>query len=351
MRRNTILVSILVIVLCSGLFAFLSLRSELPQDQGIGNPSSPAVALLKTIPVPPVEQRFDHLSIDLKTDRLFVSATGNNSIYVIDLSTDKISNIIDGLNDPEGILFIPGLDELIVGNQGNGVVDFFNGSSFGLIKSIKVGSIADNIQYDALTNTVYVGYGNDTVSGLAVINASSNTQIGNIALNDGHPEAFQIDANNSRIYVDDPATVSIDVINMQDNSLIEKWQLLNPPDYYPDTMALDQKDHLLFVGSQNPSVMVVYDTNTGKAVANMTINSIVDDTYYDSVHKLILASCGGGYVDVIKQQNIDSYQMIETLPTGFFAKTSLFVPQLNEYFVAAPQTDNSSARIYVYSVS
>jgi hypothetical protein len=45
--------------------------------------------LEKTIELPDVQGRIDHLSIDVKGQRLFVSALGNNTVEIIDLKAGK----------------------------------------------------------------------------------------------------------------------------------------------------------------------------------------------------------------------------------------------------------------------
>ena len=47
--------------------------------------ASEPLKLETTIPMTDVQGRIDHLSIDLKGQRLFVAALGNNSLEVIDL--------------------------------------------------------------------------------------------------------------------------------------------------------------------------------------------------------------------------------------------------------------------------
>ena len=47
--------------------------------------------LEKTIELPDVQGRIDHLSIDLKGERLFVAALGNNTVEVIDIKGGKTS--------------------------------------------------------------------------------------------------------------------------------------------------------------------------------------------------------------------------------------------------------------------
>jgi hypothetical protein len=52
--------------------------------------STPPLSLNRTIPLTGVTGKFDHLAIDTAGNRLFIAATGNHSVEVIDLKTDKV---------------------------------------------------------------------------------------------------------------------------------------------------------------------------------------------------------------------------------------------------------------------
>ena len=65
------------------------------------------VKLEKTIPLPKVDGRIDHLAVDLAGKRLFVAALGNNTVEVIDISGLRVIKSIAGLHEPQGIRFLP----------------------------------------------------------------------------------------------------------------------------------------------------------------------------------------------------------------------------------------------------
>src|SRR5579862_7187160 len=62
--------------------------------------SSPPLIADKEIPLPGVEGRIDHLSVDVKGQRLFVSALGNGTVEVIDLHAGRVLREIKGLEEP-----------------------------------------------------------------------------------------------------------------------------------------------------------------------------------------------------------------------------------------------------------
>src|SRR5436305_13330742 len=76
--------------------------------------------LEKTIELPDVQGRIDHMSIDVKGERLFVSALGNNTVEVIDVKAGKRVTTIRGLQEPQGALYVPGADRLYVANDKEG---------------------------------------------------------------------------------------------------------------------------------------------------------------------------------------------------------------------------------------
>src|SRR5215471_17441630 len=71
-----------------------------------GQARSP-LKLIQTIPLTGVEGRIDHLAFDVKGQRLFVAALGNNTLEVVDVAEAKRAHAITGLKEPQGIRFAP----------------------------------------------------------------------------------------------------------------------------------------------------------------------------------------------------------------------------------------------------
>src|SRR5262245_31971532 len=105
-----------------------------------GGDSSP-LKLVTNIPLPGVEGRFDHFSLDAKGQRLFVAALGNNTVEVIDLAAGKRSQSITGVRKPQGVLCLPELNRLCVACGEDGTLRIFELSTLKPLKSI--GSLPD----------------------------------------------------------------------------------------------------------------------------------------------------------------------------------------------------------------
>ena len=59
--------------------------------------------LIQTIPLRNVEGRIDHMAVDVKGERLFIAALGNNTVEIVDLRAGKHMETITGLHEPQGV--------------------------------------------------------------------------------------------------------------------------------------------------------------------------------------------------------------------------------------------------------
>jgi YVTN family beta-propeller protein len=150
--------------------------------------ASQPLRLQKTIKLPDVQGRIDHMSINAKRGGLFVSALGNNTVEVIDTKAGKRVNTIPGLQEPQGVLYVPAVDRRYVANAKDGIVRIFDGSSYAPLKTLDYGDDADNLRYDSDHKAIWVGCGNGA---LAEIDEQGN-KAGEIKL-DAHPESFQLE--------------------------------------------------------------------------------------------------------------------------------------------------------------
>jgi len=300
--------------------------------------------LIQTIPLQSVQGRIDHLSVDLKGQRLFVAALGNNSVEVLDIGAGKLIHSISSLSEPQSALFIPALNKIYVTNGGNGLCQIFDGDSFAEFGRVELSGDADNIRYDSNSASVVVGYGD---GGLSFFDAGSGKAASSIKL-DGHPESFQLESSDSRIFVNIPSANQVAVVDSQKQKVITTWPLTDGTDNYP--MALDESQHRLFVGFRVPARLNVFDTETGKSVASLDSAGDVDDIFYDAAHKLIFVIGGEGYIDIFSQQDADHYQLLTRIPTAPGARTGLWVPELNRLYIAVPHRGSQEAAIQIFEL-
>jgi DNA-binding beta-propeller fold protein YncE len=311
---------------------------------GAAGVSPRVLRLVQTIPMPDVSGRIDHLALDEEGHRLFVAALGNNTIEVLDLRASRRVRTITGLHEPQDVRFIPTQNRLFATNGESGACSIFDSHTYRQVNSVDGFEDADNMRYDSRANRVYVGYGS---GGVAALESTSGKETGTVRLA-GHPESFQLERNGTRIFVNVPDAGQIQVVDRNNMSVISNWAVTGAGSNFP--MALDEANHRLFVGCRRPARLLIYDTTSGKSVASIAIDDDADDLFYDGLHNRVYASCGAGFLDIIDQKDADHYVVASREPTADGARTSLFVPERNLLYVAAPCRGQRNAEIMVYAV-
>src|SRR6516164_10468827 len=115
----------------------VTLLAAVPFVVALRGPESNALRQVQTIPLPNVEGRIDHMSVDVQTQRLFVAALGNNTVEVLDLRAGKRITSITGLREPQGVSFVARENKLFVANGDDGTCRIFDDSSFKLLQDRK----------------------------------------------------------------------------------------------------------------------------------------------------------------------------------------------------------------------
>jgi DNA-binding beta-propeller fold protein YncE len=264
---------------------------------------------------------------------------------VVSLPEGKVLHSIKGLDEPQGVCYIPQTKEIFVANGGTGDCYFYSAGNYKKIATVHLSSDADDVRYDSTAQKIYVAYGS---GGIAIIDAKSHDEVGNIKL-PPHPEGFQIDKRNGFIYVNLPKSGVIGVVATSKLKLINELNKNYRQGNFP--MALDSVEGKLFIGYRHPATLVVMDTKSGKRVAVLELTNDTDDLFYDEKNNRVYASCGGGYVNIFKLQDAGHYKQIAAVPTRKGARTSLLIPELKVFLVCEPSVISHEADLIVYRIT
>jgi DNA-binding beta-propeller fold protein YncE len=307
--------------------------------------------LVQTIPMPNVKGRMDHLGVDIKGKRLFAAALDNNTVEVIDLKAGKRVQSIPGQSKPQGIFYSTDFKRLFVANGNDGTCKIYSGDKFTLIDNLSLGINPNHMGYDPATKYLYVGIGipDSEAGALATVDTHSNKHIGDIRT-DTRPGGIKIEKSGPRIFVTLRGLPKAGVLDRRKREEITTWPLTGVPSVV--ALAFDEPHHRLFGGSRNPPVLIVFDTESGKQITQLEGVAGIDDLWYDGVHKRIYASGGrdsdAGFAFVYQQGDADHYELSAKVPTRVNAQTSIWVPQLNRYYVSASANDKEHAAILVF---
>jgi DNA-binding beta-propeller fold protein YncE len=299
------------------------------------------MTFLRTVEMPGVKGRIDHLAVDLSSGRIFVAALGNDTVEVIDGRAGTWLRRLTGFHEPQGIAFVPDAGLVAVANGQSGDLVLLQGQDGRVAKTVPLGGDADNVRYDAPTKRLFVGYGSGAIAAVDL----EGQRAGEVKLQ-GHPESFQLERNGSRIFVNVPDARHVAVLDRAAMKLIGTWPVTEAAANYP--MALDEASHRLFIGCHNPAMVLIYDTTSGKRVGSFPIVGDTDDLFYDAARKRLYVTGGEGYIDVCHQNDADHITRIARVASAGGARTSLYVPDQGRLYVAVPLrgAEKSELRIY-----
>ena len=290
-----------------------------------GTPAQSPLILERTIPLPNVSGRIDHLAYDAARSRLIVAELGNNTVEIIDLKAGTVLHRITGLKEPQGVAYLPQPNLIVAANADGGDVRFFDGTTFATRGSIPLGDDADNIRIDPRNGHVLVGYGD---GGIAIIDPVRPAKIADIRLG-AHPESFRLSPAAGRGFVNLPDARRIAVLNLASGKEIASWSPPGLRNNFP--MALDERGHAVIVVFRNPARLALLDMNTGAVITSAPTCGDADDVFLDDGRQRIYVSCGAGLIDVVM---LDGLKRIAYITTTSGARTSLFVPEADRLYLA-----------------
>lgn len=310
-------------------------------DNAQSNSDTSALQLQKTIQLPNVKGGFDLMAVDVKGQRLFVSAEDNHTVEVINLRTGKPLLSLPGFNEPKWVAYLSQGNRIFVSTGGDGKVTELDGKTYKVVNTFSFKEACNNLRFDNSTNQLFVGVGK-TFGSLGIIDVNQNKIVGEIPLS-GYLKQFEIDGDS--VYVNLPDKNTIEVVSLSSSKTISSWAVTEAKRNVP--MAIDRIHQRLFVACE-PGKFIIYSTKTGKSIQSLNISKDADGIYYDTKRSCIYISCGEGNIDVIEQKDANNYNLIHNISTAKSAGTSLFSPQLDKYILAVPQSINQTAEIRVY---
>jgi hypothetical protein len=87
-----------------------------------------ALKLVQSIPLPDVDGRIDHFSIDVNGRRAFLAALTKNTIEVVDLKAGRVIQTLPGFAKPQGVCFVAELNRLFVATGTDGALTMLDGT-------------------------------------------------------------------------------------------------------------------------------------------------------------------------------------------------------------------------------
>ena len=297
---------------------------------------------------PNITGSFDHIEIDLKRNRIFVTPEDFKAVLVLNAENGTLIKKISNIGRPHGVFYRADMNRLYVTDGLDGSVRVFNGEDYTQVARIPLLKDADSIGFDISRKYLYVDNGGGDVgqkySMLSAIDTTNDTKKTEMKLDGDTLEAMALDNYRPHLYVNNKATNQVVVIDRFLDKEIANWPITLGKQNV--AIALDEQRQRLFVGCRSGQIVVV-DTNTGKELQALPISAGIDDLIYDPATRRIYAAANGE-IDVFEQKDLNHYVSLGRVHTSPGAKTARLVPQMGLLLVAAPKQGNEPSEILVY---
>jgi DNA-binding beta-propeller fold protein YncE len=276
---------------------------------------------------------WDYAVVDAQSHRLFV--TRSTHTQAIDTSTGKVVGDIPGQIRSHGTALVPALNRgFITDGGGNGAILVFDLKTYALVGKLATMPDSDGIIYDPATDLVLAvsGDGQKLMTFKPNIDPAHGTIDSPIELG-GSPE-FLAASGDGKAYVNLEDKDLVAVVDLKTRKVIARWPVA--PGGHPVGMAIDRRNHLLFIGCRNPQKMIVMSTVDGKVVADLPIGAGVDATKVDGDQAF--ASCGDGTLTVIGKKD-GKYEVEQVVKTANGARTMAVDPSTHILYLPTAEME------------
>ena len=306
---------------------------------------------LKTTRMPGVQNHFDHLTADLKNNRLFVVPEDHKTIEVYDINSGKFIHSIPGIGVGHSVVYREDIDRIFVTDGSKGSLHIFDGATYQSLKTIKLLTDADATGYDPASHYLYIANGGLDAGLnyglLSVVDTTTGKRVGDIKIDSNRLESMVLEKSGSRLFLNATEKNAIAVIDRDKQAVVATWPAAGC--HVNASVAIDEARHRLFVACRDGNLAVL-DSDSGKTLQTLPISTGVDDMVYDPASQRIYVACGEGFVNVYQQVDADHYQSLGKIATGPLGKTGLLIPAMKKYFVAVPPHGKTPAEVLVFAV-
>jgi DNA-binding beta-propeller fold protein YncE len=242
--------------------------------------------------------RFDFISVDGEGRRLLAAHTGNASLDVIDLDTQKVIKVVptgaaqDCAVDAEAKCYLVSVSkppQLVV----------IDSSTLKVTGTVPLAGPADLLAFNRESGMTYVGH--DDASQLWIVDADGLNVASAVDLPGDSPEGLTFDEDYIRLFQAMKTGDLVAVVDLATNKVTERWP--TEPAKSPHGIALAPEFNGILVAGGNGK-LVLMSQKDGHVVASADIAEHVDQIAYDAqMHRVYCASASGRISIVAVEKN------------------------------------------------
>jgi DNA-binding beta-propeller fold protein YncE len=267
-----------------------------PQDPAGGPQTPPLLRTVADVPLPGPPVRFDYQSLDLRTDRLFISHMGAGEVVVFNVRTRKVESTIGGLPGVTGVLAVPPLGKVYASVTGLHQVAVIDAATLAVKARVGPIDFPDGVAYAPDQRKVYVS--DETGGKLLVIRGRSDSVEGTVPL-DGEAGNTLFDPGSRCILVAVQTRNQVYVIDPGGERILGRFPLAGAD--RPHGMVIDAVRRLAFVANEGDAVLLVVDLRMMKVVDTLHVGADPDVLAFDPLWRRVYVASESGIVSVFTE--------------------------------------------------
>jgi YVTN family beta-propeller protein len=263
---------------------------------------SAAVTLQKMddYPLPGDTSRYDYLSFDPTTHRMYVAHLGQGVVHVFDTQTKAFVGSVDGIPGVHGVLAVPELGLVYATATSDNTVKVIDPESLAVIATIPAGDYPDGLAYAPSSRKLYVSDergGTDTV-----IDTATNEVVATIALG-GEAGNTVFDPPSGQVLVAVQTQNQIVGIDPARDTVVALYD--TPGCVSPHGLVLDVEHRLAFVGCQGNAKVAAMDMETWQVTSLQNVGLTPDVLIYEPILRMVYVASEDGTVFVYSEDFLE----------------------------------------------
>lgn len=262
---------------------------------------APLLRKIADIPMPGGAVRFDYQSLDVGSNRLYISHMNDDHVVVFDVKTQKVIANIPGIPGSTGVLAVPEVSRVFAAASRTGRVAVIDPVSLKVVTRIPAGDFPDGIAYDPVDKKLFVS--DETGGADIVIDARLDRPLSTIPLG-GSVGNSQYDPASGLVFATVGDKDELAAIDPRTNRVAARYPL--PGSDHPHGLYIDAPHRLAFIACEGNARLLVLNMLTMKIESVQELGESPDVLAFDPGLRRLYAACESGIVSVfdVKAQNV-----------------------------------------------
>jgi streptogramin lyase len=260
-----------------------------PMPKAAPNAPRGALQLLNEYPLPGPANRFDYQSLDPSSGRLYLNHMNAGRLVVFDVAAGKLVTEIADLPRATGVLAVPSRHQVFVSAAGAHDLAVINDQTLAVTARIAGIQFPDGIAYVPGIEKIFVS--DESGAADVAIDLRTNAKRSTIAVG-GEAGNTQYDSVSHCILVAVQTRNQLVAIDPLSEQIVARYDL--PGSSGPHGFVIDEPGRVAFISCEGNAELLVVDLRTMRVLATYTVGEGPDVLAWDAAwRRLYVASEGG----------------------------------------------------------